>query len=61
MAKIGDHLISKEVAVTNSRIESLPDHRKGKNTQYSPQDAALGTFSIFFPQSLALLDYQRTL
>ena len=45
----------------HQRIAQLPDHRKGKNTQYSPKEAALGTFSIFFPQSLALLDYQRTL
>jgi hypothetical protein len=37
----------------------LPDHRRGKNTQYSILDAAVGPFGIFFTQSP--LDYQRTL
>jgi len=61
MAKVGNHLSSEGIAITNSRSEPLPDHRNGSNTQYSPKNAALGTCSIVFPQSLALLDYQRTL
>jgi hypothetical protein len=28
----------------------LPDYRQGFNTTYSIQDAALGTFSVFFMQ-----------
>jgi len=55
IAQVGNSLISEEVAITSSRIEPLPDHRKGKNTQYSPKDAALGPFSIFFPPSAILI------
>jgi hypothetical protein len=44
------------------RIDLLPDHRKkGLNTTYRIQDAALGAFGIFFPQSLPFLDYQGVL
>ena len=39
----------------------LPDHRTGKNTQYSIADAALGAFGIFLTQAPSFLDYQRTL
>ena len=39
----------------------LPDHCRGKNTQYSILDAAVGPFGIFFTQSPSFLDYQRTL
>ena len=43
-------------------IDPWPDHRKkGPNTQYRIQDAALGAFGIFFTQSPSFLDYQRTL
>lgn len=43
-------------------IEPWPDHRKkGPNTQYRIQDAALGAFGIFFTQSPSFLHYQRTL
>ena len=55
IAQIGNSLISEEVAITRARIEPLPDHRNGKNTQYSPKDAALGTFSIFFTPSAILI------
>jgi hypothetical protein len=61
MVKVGNHLTSEETAITNSRIAPWPDYRNGNNTQYSPKDAVLGTFSLCFPQSLALWDYQRTL
>jgi len=44
------------------RIDALPDHRKrGPNTRYRVQDAALGAFGIFFTQSPSFLDYQRHL
>jgi hypothetical protein len=40
----------------------LSDHRKkGPNTHYSIQDAALGAFGIFFTQSRSFLDNQRHL
>jgi hypothetical protein len=42
-------------------MTQLPDHRKGSNTQYSIQEAALGAFGIFFMQSPSFLDYQRHL
>jgi hypothetical protein len=43
-------------------IEPWPDHRKkGPNTQYRIQDAALGAFGIFFTQAPSFLHYQRTL
>ena len=31
-----------------SLIEEFPDKRTGNNTRYTIEDAALGTFSIFF-------------
>jgi hypothetical protein len=48
--------------IMHRHIASLPDDRKkGPNTQYRIQDAALGAFGIFFTQSPSFLDYQRTL
>src|SRR5215475_6350918 len=48
--------------IMHRHIAPLPDHRKkGPNTQYRIQDAALGAFGIFFTQSPSFLDYQRTL
>ena len=48
--------------IMHRHIDPLPDHRKkGPNTQYRIQDAALGAFGIFFTQSPSFLDYQRTL
>jgi len=42
-------------------LDALPDDRKGKNTQYSIKDAALGAFAVFFTQSPSFLAYQRTM
>ena len=48
--------------IIHRHIDPLPDSRKkGPNTQYRIQDAALGAFGIFFTQSPSFLDYQRTL
>ena len=48
--------------IMHRHIAPLPDYRKkGPNTQYRIQDAALGAFGIFFTQSPSFLDYQRTL
>ena len=41
--------------------ENLPDFRKGKNTQYTIADAAMGAFSVFFTQSRDFLAHQRDL
>lgn len=49
-------------SILHRRIDALPDHRKrGPNTRYRVQDAALGAFGIFFTQSPSFLDYQRHL
>jgi hypothetical protein len=48
-------------SILNQRLDQLPDHRKGRNTQYSIKDAALGAFGIFFTQSPSFLEYQRHL
>lgn len=42
-------------------LNALPDDRKGKNTPYAIQDAALGAFAVFFTQSPSVLAYQRTM
>ncbi len=48
--------------ILQRRIDQLPDHRKkGPNTRYSVQDAALGAFGVFFTQSPSFLEYQRHL
>jgi hypothetical protein len=48
-------------SILTQRMAQLPDHRKGSNTQYSIQDAALGAFGLFFMQAPSFLDYQRHL
>ncbi len=48
--------------ILRRHIDPLPDYRKkGPNTLYRIQDAALGAFGIFFTQSPSFLAYQRTL
>ena len=49
------------VQALHQGLDSLPDYRKGKNTQYSIKDAALGAFAVFFTQSPSFLASQRTL
>ena len=49
-------------SLLHRHIDPWPDHRKkGPNTPYRIQDAALGAFGIFFTQSPSFLHYQRTL
>ena len=38
-------------AILHRHTDQLSDYRKGQNTQYRIQDAALGAFGIFFTQS----------
>jgi hypothetical protein len=47
--------------ILSQRMAQLPDYRKGSNTQYSIEEAALGAFGIYFMQSPSFLDYQRHL
>lgn len=42
-----------------SSFPTLPDLRKGKNTQYHVEDALRSAFSLFFMQSSSFLQYQR--
>ncbi len=40
---------------------SLPDHRRGSNTQFVMADFALAAFSVFFMQSPSFLQHRRQL
>lgn len=42
-----------------SAINTFPDTRTGKNTQYGMLDAAAGAFSVFFTQCPSFLEYQK--
>ena len=42
-------------------IANFPDKRTGKNTRYSIEDAALGTFSVFFTQNPSFLSFQNSM
>ena len=50
--------LTQEVKKTFSQF---PDSRKGKNTKYRVEDAALSAFPVFFMQSPPFLDYQKTM
>jgi hypothetical protein len=40
-------------------LEQVPEHRKGRNTQYEIADAGLAAFSVFYMQSPSFLAFQR--
>jgi hypothetical protein len=40
-------------------LEAVPEHRTGRNIQYSIVEAGLGAFSVFFMQSRSFLAHQR--
>lgn len=40
-------------------LESIPEHRKGKNTKYTLKDAGLSAFSVFYMQSPSFLSWQQ--
>lgn len=40
-------------------LEKVPEHRKGRNTQYEIVDAGVGALSVFYMQSPSFLAYQR--
>ena len=52
-----DHLTSD----LRGTLENLPDHRQGKNTQYTLADAGMSAFSVFFTQCPSFLAHQRLL
>jgi hypothetical protein len=40
-------------------LEGVPEHRRGRNIQYSIADAGLAAFSVFYMQSPSFLAHQR--
>ena len=40
-------------------LTAIPEHRKGRNTQYTMEDAGLSAFSVFYLQSPSFLAHQR--
>lgn len=42
-----------------SEFSNLKDIRKGRNTQYSMHDIAMGAYSVFYMQSPSFLEHQR--
>lgn len=41
------------------RLQVLPDSRRGRNKQYSLEDAGLSAFSVFYMQSPSFLEWQQ--
>jgi hypothetical protein len=49
----------KMLGFLRQNLEGVPEHRTGRNTQYSIADAGLGAFSVFYMQSPSFLAHQR--
>ena len=47
------------LSMLKESLSGIPEHRRGKNTQYEIVDAGLGAFAVFFMQSPSFLAYQR--
>lgn len=47
------------IASLRLAMDSFPDNRTGKNTQYEIMDAASGAFSVFFTQCPSFLQHQK--
>ena len=47
------------VASLCDSLATIPEHRKGRNTQYEIEDAGLSAFSVFYLQSPSFLAYQQ--
>ena len=41
------------------KLQALPDSRRGRNKQYSMEDAGLSALSVFYMQSPSFLEWQR--
>ena len=50
---------TKLMGILNGTLGNLSDHRTGKNTTYTIQEAGLSAFSVFFTQSPSFLAHQR--
>lgn len=55
----GGDIFSTLCSFLTSSIQSFPDLRSGKNTQYSMKDISFSAFAVFFCQSPSFLAYQR--
>jgi hypothetical protein len=47
------------VASFRDSLATIPEYRKGRNTQYEMEDAGLSAFSVFYLQSPSFLAYQQ--
>jgi hypothetical protein len=47
------------LAGVHRSLEAIPEHRKGRNIQYSIEDAGLSAFGVFFLQSPSFLAFQK--
>lgn len=45
--------------VVRQNLEEVPEHRTGRNIQYSIAEAGMGAFSVFYMQSPSFLAHQR--
>jgi hypothetical protein len=59
MDKLGEDSFGILHSYLSSSIETFPDSRRGKNTQYSMKDIGLSAFGVFFCQSPSFLAYQQ--
>ena len=59
MGKLGEDSFGILHSYLSSSIETFPDVRHGKNTQYTLKDIGLSAFGVFFCQSPSFLAYQR--
>lgn len=59
MDKLGEDSFGILHSYLSSSIETFPDTRRGKNTQYSMKDIGLSAFGVFFCQSPSFLAYQQ--
>ncbi len=55
----GGEAFQRLLAFLGTCIDSFPDRRTGKNTQYSLQDVTRAAFGVFFCQSPSFLAFQR--
>ena len=47
------------LSMLRESLAGMPEHRRGKNTQYEITDAGLAAFGVFFMQSPSFLAHQR--
>lgn len=47
------------VASVRARLDRVPEHRQGQNTQYSLTEAGMSAFAVFYMQAPSFLAHQR--